>query len=107
MYFKVVYETLTLLCVATSWYSPLHNWNTRKICYGMPNILIKKPKPLLTKISSYNNYEHKELKLHRVGNFQIRSCCASNDSKTPQLGGNATKSDKKGVGWHPIITTLP
>jgi hypothetical protein len=30
MYFKVVYETLTPLCVATSWYSPLHNWNTRK-----------------------------------------------------------------------------
>ncbi len=30
MYFKVVYETLTPLCVATSWYSPLHNCNTKR-----------------------------------------------------------------------------
>jgi hypothetical protein len=35
------------------------------------NILIFKPKPLMIKISSYNSYEHKKLKLHLASNLQI------------------------------------
>jgi hypothetical protein len=60
----------------------------------------------MTKISSYNNYEHKKLKLHLMGDLQIWSCNTSEDSKTPLLGGDATKSDEKGVGWHPMVPSL-
>jgi hypothetical protein len=72
----------------------------------MPNILRSKLKPLMTKISSYNNYEHKKLKLHLASDLQIWFYSASDDSETPQLGGDATKSDEKGEGWHPMITSL-
>jgi hypothetical protein len=37
----------------------------------------------MIKILSYNNYEHKKLKLHLGGDLQIWSCNTSNNNKTP------------------------
>jgi len=34
-------------------------------------MLISKPKPLMIKISSYNSYEHKKLKLHLTYDLQM------------------------------------
>jgi hypothetical protein len=88
-------------------YQNLHNLFSQLVgCYWMPNILIFKAKLLMTKISSYNSYEHIKLKLHLVGDLQIWSCTTNNDSKTLQLGGGPTKSDEKGLGWHPMVTSF-